>query len=96
MNINTLIKGELIGLETEIIESENKNNNGIKGKIIDETKNTLTIKGKKIWKVIKTQNVFMFKIKNNKIIINGKLIDERPEERIKIKNIKWLKKRKIR
>lgn len=96
MNIKTLLRGELIGLETEIINSENKKNIGIKGKIIDETKNTFTIKGEKIWKVIKTQNIFLFKTGKTKIEINGKLIDERPEERIKIRGIKWLEKRKMK
>ena len=95
MSMKTLLKGELIGLEAEIIDSENKSNIGIKGKIIDETKNTFTIKGKKIWKVIKGQNTFMFKTKNKKIKINGKLIVEMPEERIKIRGIKWLEKRKM-
>lgn len=94
MNMKTLLKGELIGLEAEITDSENKRNIGIKGKIIDETQNTFTIKGKKTWMVVKKQNIFLFKTKNKKIKINGKLIVKRPEERIKIRNIKWLEKQK--
>jgi len=94
--MKTLLKGELIGLEAEITNSENKGNAGIKGNIIDETKNTFTIKGKKIWKVIKKQNTFMFKTKNKKIKIDGKLIVGRPEERIRIRGIKWLEKRKVK
>lgn len=96
MSISSFIREEFIGLEIEITDSENKTNVGIKGKVVDETKNTFTIKGKKTWKVIKAQNTFVFKIKNNKITINGKLINEIPEERIKIRSIKWLKRRKIK
>jgi len=96
MNMKTLLKGELIGLEAEITNSENKSNVGIKGKIIDETKSTFTIKGKKVWKIIKKQNTFMFKTKDKKIKIDGKLIVGRPEERIRIRGIKWLEKRKVK
>lgn len=96
MSIKSLIRGEFIGLETEVVGSENKNNIGIKGKIINETKETFTIKGKKTWKIIKSKNIFGFKAKNEKITINGKLINEKPEERIKIRSIKWMKKRKMK
>ncbi len=51
-----LEKGELIGLNIEVIKSNNKANIGIKGKIIDETKNMIIIKNEKgIKKLIKKQ-----------------------------------------
>ena len=47
-------KGEPIGSLVEIVSSKNETLIGIKGKIIDETKNTLIIKqGKKIKKIMK-------------------------------------------
>ena len=46
ININNIIKHELIGLKAEIVDSRNKANIGIKGKIIDETKNTIIIEHK--------------------------------------------------
>ncbi len=53
------------------------------GKIVDETKNTLTLQTEtKIVKVIKQNS----KIKINNQKINGKKIAKRPEDRIKIKN----------
>jgi len=81
-NKKMLAKSELIGLDVKIIESENSFNKGVKGKIIDETKNMFIIKTKKKKKkIIKNQCVFEFKGKN--IQINGKLLSSRPEERIK-------------
>jgi len=44
--MKNLAKGELIGLNIEISKSKNKANIGIKGSIIDETKNMLIIKNK--------------------------------------------------
>jgi len=82
LNKKRLARSELIGLDVKIIESENSFNKGIKGKIIDETKNMLIIKTKETRKkIIKDQCVFEFKGKN--IQINGKSLSTRPEERIK-------------
>ncbi|RLF36543.1 MAG: ribonuclease P protein subunit [Thermoplasmata archaeon] len=81
-NKKKLARSELIGLNVKIIESENSFNKGIKGKIIDETKNMFIIKTKETRKkIIKDQCVFEFKGKN--IQINGKSLSTRPEERIK-------------
>ena len=79
-----LTKKELIGLDIEISDSKNKSEIGIKGKIIDETKNCLVIntdKGEK--KVIKCNVVI--KIPSEKARIDGRLLAGRPEERIKKK-----------
>jgi len=70
----------LVGETAEITEAKNKTLVGVKGRIIDETKSTITIQeGKKTKKIIKEQV---------KITINGKTIDGntiigRPETRIK-------------
>jgi ribonuclease P protein subunit POP4 len=83
-NKKGLVRSELIGLNIKIIESENKFNKGIKGKIIDETKNMFEIKTKETRKkIIKDQCVFEFIIKGEKIQIDGKSLTKRPEERIK-------------
>ena len=70
-------KREIIGSQIEIVGADNKNLIGIKGKIIDETKNMLILDNGK--KLIKTQ----VKIKINGIIIDGKKLASRPEDRIK-------------
>lgn len=73
---------EYIGKTIKIIKSTNKNQDGITGTIIDETKNTFTIQSQT--KEIKiTKNGKTFEINNQKI--NGDTITKRPEERIKIK-----------
>ena len=77
--VKNFLKGELIGL---VIEAPLNN---IKGKIIDETKNTFTIinEKKQRRKILKNQEL-IFKIDNKKIIINGKILEVKPEERIKL------------
>ncbi len=83
-NKKRLARSELIGLGVKLIESENRFNRGIKGRIIDETKNMFEIETKKARKkIIKDQCVFEFMIKGEKIQINGKSLTKRPEERIK-------------
>jgi ribonuclease P protein subunit POP4 len=79
-----LRKGELIGRNIEITGSKNKSTSGLEGKIINETKNTITIKTKKGKKtIIKSQ--ITFKMKNNGSTIIGEEISVSPEERIKLR-----------
>ena len=80
MNIKDVIKYELIGCSLEITDSENKSLIGIKGKIIDETKNMLILENKKL---IKSQSKFKIKIDNKNYLIDGKLLVGRPEDRLK-------------
>ena len=69
MNKKRFVKAELIGLTIEITNSKNKSLMGLKGKIIDETKNMLTIEKNNIIKrIIKNQSTLYFpkqKIKIN-------------------------------
>ena len=44
MNLKDVVKLELIGLHIEVVKAKNSSLIGLKGKIIDETKNTITIK----------------------------------------------------
>lgn len=57
------IRSLIIGSNIEIIESKNKTLVGLKGKIIDQTKNTITLKTKEGNKKIILSHV---KIKNEK------------------------------
>lgn len=84
MNKKDIIRHELIGLNTEIVKAKNPSLVGIKGKIIDETKNTITIKQKeKMKKILKEQAVLNLKVGNKVFQINGKLLVGRPEDRLK-------------
>jgi len=80
-DVQRIIKGELIGKEVTIKDSENKANVGIAGKIIDETKYTLTVRtkdgNKKV--LLKKQNTLTF----GQVTVNGTALIGRPEERIK-------------
>ena len=80
------LKQPYIGSEVFVEESKNKTLIGLKGKIIDETKNTFIIKldDGKIKTLLKNASDFI--IDNKKI--NGEKITKKPYERIKIKNKK--------
>lgn len=73
---------ELIGQEIEIIDSTNKSNLALKGKVIDETKYTLKISHQGKEKTLMKNNI-TFKLKKNAQLIKGKTLTQRPEERIK-------------
>ncbi len=84
--LRNIIRDEIIGKETEITNSTNKHNTGIKGTIINETKNTIQIqtnKGDK--KIMKKGNTFKINYKEHNISIKGDLLIGTPEERIKTK-----------
>lgn len=75
-----MTKEELIGKKIKITESKNKSLVGIKGTVVDETKNLIFVEeGKKTRKIVKDQCVF--DVEGKKIF--GKDITKRPEERIK-------------
>ncbi len=86
-----IIKHEFIGTEGKVVESRNADNVGIKGRVVDETKSTLSILQKgKMKKIIKETAIFHFKFPDNTIVeIDGKLLTGRPEDRLK-KNLKRL------
>jgi len=73
---------ELIGQEIKIIKSQNQSNENIEGKIVDETKNTLKIMNQGKIKTFMKNNI-TFTLKKNDLLIEGKKINKRTEERIK-------------
>ncbi len=85
-----VLKGELVGINLEVVDAKNKACIGIKGKIIDETKNTFTIQTKDNKRKMMHKNQVVLKIEkgNKEFLINGNLLKSRPEDRIKVKN-KW-------
>ena len=84
MRPSDIIRHELIGLNAEIVEAKNKSLVGLKGKIIDETKNLLIIQSKKgEKKVLKDQVTLKLKMKDKKFKLEGKLLVGKPEDRLK-------------
>lgn len=85
MNLQDVLKYELIGLEIEIVKSNNRTLEGLKGKILDESKNMFKIEtdDHKIKNIIKNQVKIMINLNQKKYIIDGKQLVGRPEDRLK-------------
>ncbi|XRP97545.1 ribonuclease P protein component 1 [Methanocaldococcus sp. 16A] len=86
-----ILRHELIGLRVEIVDAKNKAMIGIKGRVVDETRNTLVIEkenGKEVT-IPKDIAVFLFELNECKVKVDGRLLIGRPEERLK-KKIKIL------
>ena len=86
MNITpSIVQHEFIGLETNVIKSSNPHVVGITGRVVDETRNTLTILHNGERKVvIKDTAVFDFVMPDGTVVeLDGKVIMGRPEDRIK-------------
>ena len=86
MSVSTsVVQYEFIGLETTIVKSSNPDVVGLSGKVVDETRNTLTILQDNTEKVIvKDTSVFEFVLPDKTVVeIDGKVIMGRPEDRLK-------------
>ncbi len=86
-----IVQQEFIGLQAKVVRSLQPNYVGIAGKVLDETRNTITILHENKEKVIvKNVSVFNFTFADGTIVeIDGKVFTGRPEDRIK-KRIKRL------
>ena len=84
VDLKDITKYELIGLKAEVSDAKNKANVGIKGKIIDETRNIIIIETKKgVKKLVKANITLDVFFQDKKIRIKGELLVGRPEDRIK-------------
>lgn len=82
---SAILQHEFIGLNANVVRSVHPNYVGIRGRVLDETRNTLVIlhKNKKTM-VIKNVAVFHFTMPDGTVVeIDGKTIVGRPENRIK-------------
>jgi len=75
------LKGEFIGKEIEIVKSKNKDLIGLKGKIVDETKNIFIIETKKGEKKVQ-KKICKFKFVKEGITIDGNIVNYCPEDRL--------------
>jgi len=86
-----VIREEFIGLQGKVASSQHTGYVGIRGEVMDETKNTFVIQHedkKKI--VVKDSAVFNFKFSDGTVVeIDGKLLVGKPEDRLK-KTVKRL------
>ena len=75
----------MIGAQIDIVDSKNQTLNGLKGTVIDETRNTIIVKSNnKVKNVIKNQINFILITKNNMTIkSNGTSLIGRQEDKIR-------------
>jgi len=80
-----VVQHEFIGLEAKVAGSSNPDCVGIRGTIINETRNTFVImQNRKRKTVIKNQSVFHFNLPDTTIVeIEGTVLVGKPEERLK-------------
>ena len=77
---------ELIGLETKIVDSSNKQIIGLNGIVVDETKSMFVIKTSKGFKKIpKYQNNWQFTLQNKDIVLDGSNLCRRSFDRVRLK-----------
>jgi len=86
-----LIKHELIGLHAKVVKSTNASNEGVEGRIVDESYRTITIESNgKDKKIFKENVVLIVELPDRKKVqVEGKLLLARPWERIKKKFPKY-------
>lgn len=95
-NNKNIVLHELIGLEAEVIDCRDRSQIGIKGKIINETKNLLYLKQQsKTRRVVKNISKFKFTNETDSFIVDGKEINFRAHERTE-KALKFYKRRKLK
>ncbi len=80
MKTEQIFRSELIGSEIEIVGAKNNLLLGKKGRVIDETKNTIILSDSTL---LKDQIIISLDFQGEKIIIDGKLLIGRSEERLK-------------
>ena len=81
---SNIVKHELIGLTVKVVEAKNIALVGIKGKVVDETRNTLVIETKDGEKtVLKEQVQLETTVAGETVLIDGKMLVARSEDRIK-------------
>jgi ribonuclease P protein subunit POP4 len=89
---STITRHELIGLPVSVHSSLNPTQTGIRGKVVDETKNTLVLfNGAKKLQVQKYGSVYIFILPDNTTVkVSGEEILGRPVERVgKSRRRKW-------
>jgi ribonuclease P protein subunit POP4 len=87
-----ILRHELISLSVKVKHSTDSTQKGLKGRVIDETYNTLKIETKEGKEKIipKKNSIFIFTLPNGtKIQVDGNLLVGRPEDRIKKKFKRW-------
>jgi len=81
-----ILQHELIGLRIKVEESSNSTLRGLRGTVIDETRNMLVIENehRNEKKIPKAGNIFIFELNGGvRVRVKGERLGSRPEDRIK-------------
>jgi len=86
-----VLRHEFIGLECEVVDSRNKSQIGIRGKIVDETRNTFLLEtARGLKRIEKEGRTFRLWLEDGSVVdVNGSYLVSRPEDRIKKRIKKW-------
>ena len=95
-NNKNIVLHELIGFDAEVIDCRDSSQIGIKGRVINETKNLLYLRhDSNIKRVVKKICKFRFECGTESFIVNGIEISFRPHERTE-KALKFYRRRSIK
>ena len=80
---NNILIHEFMGLEVEVAKSTCRNFIGKRGRVVDETKNTIEIERNGVTKIVpKRMSTFRFYLPSGgSVDVEGRLIGYRPEDR---------------
>ncbi len=86
-----IIRHELIGLNVSVVQASNSTMTGVRGDVVDETKNMLTISDKR-GKIMIAKNTALFRFvlpSGVRVDVDGKRLVAKPENRLKTKMRRW-------
>jgi len=87
---------EFIGGFVEVLGAPNPSLKGLKGVVVDETKNFFVLETKKGFKKVpKHHSKFKISFGKESFVFSGDAVLVSPEERIKIKTRQWQRKNKV-
>jgi len=78
----TLPRHELVGLDCEVVSASNPDAVGIRGTVVTETTQMLTIEGAdRVWHVPKDSATFAFDLSTETVLVDGDRLVARPARR---------------
>ncbi|RLG69570.1 MAG: ribonuclease P protein subunit [Candidatus Iainarchaeum archaeon] len=76
---------EWIGLEAHVVNSTDPNKICIKGRVVDETKNTVKLLSNNKIKILPKKEIFLeFSLKSGKVVLDCSRLCYAPEKRVKL------------
>lgn len=86
-----ILRHELIGLSTRVLRATDPNVVGVRGIVVDETRNTITISNRRRKVMIpKGVSTFRFDLPNGvRVDVDGSRLVAKPENRLKTRVRRW-------